>query len=82
MFTVYIIQNTLSKRFYIGSTGDINRRLTEHNRGQNKSTRQKGQWILVYKEEYNTIIETKRRERKIKSYKGGNAFKKLFKLRW
>lgn len=32
---------------------------------------------MVYQEEYKTNIEAKRREKMIKSYKGGNAFKKM-----
>ena len=77
MYTVYILQNTLTNRHYIGSTNDFDRRLIEHNRGQTKSTRLRGKWFLIYKEVYKTNIEAKRRERLIKSYKGGNAFKKL-----
>ena len=77
MFTVYILQNTLTKRYYIGSTNNLERRLFEHNRGQTKSTRQQGKWISVYNETVNLNKEAKRREKQIKSYKGGNAFKKL-----
>ncbi|MEK7078804.1 MAG: GIY-YIG nuclease family protein [Patescibacteria group bacterium] len=77
MSTVYILQNNQSKRYYIGSTNDIDRRITEHNRGQTKSTRVAGNWMIVYKEEFDNRIDAKRRERQIKSYKGGNAFKKL-----
>ena len=77
MFAVYILRNSLSGRYYIGSTNNTDRRLPEHNRGQTRSTRQKGEWILVYKEVYNTSIEAKYREKQIKSYKGGNAFKRL-----
>ena len=74
---VYILKNDLSGRHYIGSTMDLERRISEHNRGQTKSTKQKGIWEIVYTEEFNNILEAKRRERQIKSYKGGNAFKKL-----
>ena len=77
MYTVYILRNTFTNRHYIGSTNDYDRRLFEHNSGQTKSTRQKGEWKLIYKELYSTNLEAKRRERQIKSYKGGNAFKKL-----
>lgn len=80
MFTVYILQNTLTKRFYTGSTNDIKRRIDEHNRGQTKSTKRNGEWVLVYFEKFRTNIEAKKREKVIKSYKGGNAFKRL--LRW
>ncbi len=77
MFTVYVLLNSISKRYYIGATNDINRRLDEHNRGQTTSTRQKGFWTIIYSEEVNTKLEAIRRERQIKSYKGGNGFKKL-----
>ena len=49
----------------------------EHNRGQTKSTNRKGFWQLIHKEYFKTSKEAKERERKIKSYKGGKAFKKL-----
>jgi len=77
MYIAYILQNKLTKKYYIGSTNNIIRRLSEHNRGQTKSTKRKGEWIIVYKEVHGTNIEAKRRERMIKSYKGGNAFKRL-----
>ncbi len=78
MYSTYILQNTVSRRFYIGSTNNLERRISEHNRGQTRSTRQKGIWELKYKEKFLTSLEAKRREFKIKSYKGGEAFKKLF----
>ena len=77
MFTVYIIQNNLSKKYYVGFTNNFCRRENEHNRGQTKSTKSKGKWNLVYEEEFKTRLEAIKRERQIKSYKGGNAFKKL-----
>lgn len=79
MYTVYILSNSTSGRHYIGSTGNFARRIFEHNRGQNKSTRQKGTWTLIYEEKFENSVEAKRRERQIKSYKGGNAFKKLLR---
>ncbi|MCX6730362.1 MAG: GIY-YIG nuclease family protein [Candidatus Roizmanbacteria bacterium] len=77
MFFTYILENNVSHRHYIGSTNDLDRRLGEHNRGQTKSTRQKGIWGLIYKEEFATALAAKQREQVIKSYKGGSAFKKL-----
>lgn len=77
MFSVYVLRNTKSGRHYIGSTNDLIRRIAEHNRGQTKSTNVKGTWEIIYIEDYNTALEAKRREKLIKSYKGGNGFKKL-----
>ena len=81
VYTTYILRNTNSGRHYIGSTNDLKRRIDEHNRGQTKSTRQEGIWVLLYEEEFPSAIEALRRERQIKSYKGGNAFKSLIGLR-
>ncbi len=81
MFCVYILKNSLTYRHYIGCTNDVPRRLDEHNRGQTKSTKQKGEWLMIYKEEYLTEKEAKTREKMIKSYKGGNAFRELLKVR-
>ncbi len=77
MYYTYILRNTKSGRHYIGSTNDLKRRLSEHNRGQTTSTRQSGKWLLIYKETFESSLQAKRRERQIKSYKGGNQFKKL-----
>ena len=77
MFTVYILKNSISRRHYVGSTNNLVRRISEHNRGHTKSTRQKGNWEVIYTEEYNSELEARKREIIIKSYKGGNAFRKL-----
>jgi putative endonuclease len=78
-FTTYILQNIQNQRYYIGSTNDLDRRLSEHNRGQTRSTNRKGFWIVIYTELFQNSLEAHRRELKTKSYKGGNAFKKLIK---
>ena len=77
MSIVYVLKNSITGKHYVGSTNDLVRRLSEHNRGQTRSTRQKGIWEVVYIEEYNDLLEARRRERQIKSYKGGNGFKKF-----
>lgn len=78
MYTVYILKNNITGRHYIGSTDNIDRRLAEHNRGQTRSTRYgKNNWVLIYTEKYRNELIAKRREQKIKSFKGGDAFKRL-----
>ena len=76
MFWVYVIQSLKTGRFYIGSTNNLVRRLEEHNRGK-FSTKSGVPWKLVYKEKFKTRSEACKRELRIKSYKGGNAFKRL-----
>ncbi len=77
MYTVYIIKISVSGRRYIGLTVDFDKRIKQHNHGYTKSTATKGSWKLIYKESYSNKIEAVKRERQIKSYKGGNALTKL-----
>jgi len=79
MWHVYIIRNSKNNRFYIGMTKDVQRRIAEHNRSRRRSITHFGKYILVYNEIYATLKEAHSREQQIKSYKGGNAFKKLLR---
>jgi putative endonuclease len=69
MSWLYILTNTESGRFYIGSTTDLTRRISQHRKGLTRTTRVLGTFELVYKEKFNTITEARLRERKLKSYK-------------
>ncbi len=77
MYTVYVIQSEKNHSYYTGFTKNLERRLYEHNHNNTRSLINKGPFTLVYKEEFFNIQEARERERQIKSYKGGNAFKKL-----
>jgi len=77
MFYVYILQSEKSSRYYVGYTSDIDDRLKHHNSGANKSTKPHRPWKIVFKEQYLDKKTAWLREKQIKSYKGGNAFKKL-----
>ena len=77
MFTVYILKSVTTGRFYVGCTNNVNRRLEEHNKNKTRSTKNKGPFELIHQENYNSLSEGRKREQIIKSYKGGNAFKKL-----
>jgi len=77
VFYTYIIQSLKTKKYYIGSTKDLNRRILEHNSNNTQSLMNKGPFVVVYKEIYLNVTDARKRERQIKSYKGGSAFKKL-----
>jgi putative endonuclease len=66
---VYILQSAKNGRFYIGSTGDVNRRLIEHNWGQVKATRNKGPWELKLVQSYRSLKEARRVEYRVKKLK-------------
>lgn len=80
MFQVYILKSIKNGKYYIGHTHDLNDRLSRHNGGQMKSTKEGSPWEIVYTEKYETKSEAYRREFEIKSYKGGIKFKKLLGL--
>ena len=77
MFIVYILYSDNFDRFYIGHSKNLTNRLKEHNLGKVRSTKAFLPWRIVYTEEYQTKSEAFNREMKIKSYKSGEAFKKL-----
>ena len=74
---VYILQSQSSGRFYIGCAEDPRVRLTEHNRGQTRSTRGRGPWLLVYQEQFRTSSEALARERQLKNWKSHRSIQEL-----
>jgi len=80
MFYVYVLVSLKTGRFYIGYTSNLQRRLLEHNTNNTKSLRNKGHYKIVYFEELTSSIDARKREKIIKAYKGGNAFKRLIGL--
>lgn len=77
MFAMYIIQSIKNGRYYIGSTDDLDKRLIRHNSGYSKYTKNKGPFKVVYKEEFGTRSEAKKREYYLKSLKSKKAIEKL-----
>ena len=76
-YYVYILQSQKDKKYYIGETADVLSRLLFHNAGKQRSTRYRIPFIIVLVEEFETRGEALKREKQIKDWKGGNAFKAL-----
>lgn len=71
---VYILKNSKTNRYYIGSTINIERRIKQHILGHTRTTRILGTYELVYKEDYDkedydNVVDARLREKKLKSYK-------------
>jgi len=80
MYTVYILKclnQTSKKRYYIGHTNNLERRVMLHNEGSTPSTKFNRSWKVIYSEEYETRSEAMRRELEIKKFKSGIQFKLL-----
>ena len=76
-YFVYILQSCKDNKYYIGVTADVEARLKFHNDGLQRSTKNRVPFMLIQFEPYETKEEALKREKQIKSWKGGEAFKKL-----
>lgn len=68
MFYVYILKSKKDNSIYIGFTNDLKRRFEEHNNLQNKSTKFKAPFKLVYYEAYSSQSDAKYREKNLKRF--------------
>ena len=77
MYFVFVLQSEATGRHYVGHTSDLTQRLSQHNNGITKSTKNRGPWDLVHSEEYPTKAEAMRRERYLKTGQGREELKRL-----
>ncbi|MGH9480489.1 MAG: GIY-YIG nuclease family protein [Terriglobales bacterium] len=77
MATLYVLQSSATRRFYIGATSGMRRRLAEHERSHSPYTASRGPWLLVYKEEFPTLAEARGRERQLKRWKSHRLIEQL-----
>lgn len=77
MYYVYVLRSLVNGRLYTGSTSDLDRRMQEHNSGQSGYTKFTKPFVLVYKEELTTLLESRRRELFLKTGKGREFLKKI-----
>ncbi|MDD5544901.1 MAG: GIY-YIG nuclease family protein [Acidobacteriia bacterium] len=69
VYFVCVLRSFKDGKYYIGSTGDVMRRLGEHNAGQQAATRYRRPFQLVYTESYVEPKRARRRERYLKAQK-------------
>lgn len=74
---VYVIQSKKDKRWYIGCTSDLRKRLKEHNSNKFQSwTKGRGPFELIYFEAYRNEKDAYNREKQLKSGAGLSYLKK------
>jgi putative endonuclease len=76
MHVVYVLRSLKDGKHYTGSTGDLERRLKEHNAGRTASTKWRRPFVVVYTEEFDTRAEAEQREKYLKTGKGRGELKK------
>ncbi|MBI3589324.1 MAG: GIY-YIG nuclease family protein [Candidatus Liptonbacteria bacterium] len=67
MYFVYIIRSEKDGSYYTGLTGDLERRIREHNKSDTKTTRSKKPWRVIYSERCKTRQKAREREKFLKS---------------
>ena len=77
MYYVYVLKSDTTGKHYIGSTGDLNTRLKQHNNNVTRSIKNRGPYKLVHTETFTTCKEARQREKVIKLFKGNRQFKRL-----
>lgn len=75
MFYVYLLESLADKSWYIGFTNDLKDRFKRHNAGENKYTKTKKPWKLIYYEAYVSKKDALGREMFLKSGSGRRFLK-------
>ena len=76
---LYIIKSEKLNQVYVGISLNAEKRLIEHNRGKNKSTKRGVPWRLIYKEKHKDRMSAREREKFLKSYSGVKEKREIIK---
>ena len=77
MYFVYVLRSLKDGTFYTGLTNDVARRIAQHNKGQERTTRPHLPFEVVLTESYATRVEARAREKYFKSGQGREYIKAL-----
>lgn len=86
MYFVYALYNQDKNKIYIGQTHNLEDRIKRHNgflknKDNSFTSKNKGKWELIYKEEALTREEAVKREKQLKSYQGRKFIKSIIRIR-
>jgi len=76
-YNVYILYSAEMDRYYVGYASNIEDRMQKHLSNHKGYTSKAKDWVIVYKENYNTKAEAYKRERQIKSWKSRKKIEEL-----
>lgn len=79
MHYTYVLRSTKDSRFYTGSTNDLRKRFSEHNKGKVSSTKNRGPLELIYYEACPNEQDARAREKYLKSGMGKRYLKNRLK---
>lgn len=79
MYYIYILTNEKNNDFYVGYTSDLKRRLLQHQNGETRSTKNRGNLTLVYCESCLDRRDAIHREKYLKTAWGKRYIKTRLK---
>ena len=79
MYFTYVLKSLQDGTFYTGTTNDLKKRLTEHNKGNNFSTKCLRSYKIIYFEGCINKQDTLRREKYLKTSWGKRYIKNRIK---
>ena len=68
-YYVYILESIKNGKYYIGQTEDLEKRLSRHNAGMNKSTKSSSPWEIKWWKEFESRTEAIKEETLLKGLK-------------
>ncbi|MBI3602587.1 MAG: GIY-YIG nuclease family protein [Candidatus Omnitrophica bacterium] len=78
MYYVYILLNYDKTHTYTGCTDNVERRLSEHNKGKVKTSKFYMPYTILHVESFNSLSEARQRERYFKTTSGRRLMKQFF----
>ena len=75
MHYVYILKSLKDKKFYIGRSDDLKRRIIEHKSGKVKATKNRLPIELIFYEAFKSKADAIRRENYFKTTKGKRSLR-------
>ena len=79
MYYNYVLRSEVDNKRYIGFTGDLKKRIKDHNDGLNKATRDRRPFILIYYEACLDKESAIKREKYLKTGWGNRYLNKRLK---
>jgi len=76
MYFVYVMKSKINGRLYKGITGNIEKRLKDHNSGKTRTTRKWKPYELVYFEAASDRATARKREKYFKTVSGSRYLKR------
>ncbi len=73
----YVLRSLRDNKTYVGSSTNLDRRISEHNAGKVKATKNRRPLKLIYSEKFSDLNTARRRERFLKTTSGRRELRKI-----